>query len=195
MELMDEILRLLRQGDKRGLELLFRQFYKPLVMYALKQLGCREEAEDVVQDVFVRLCECQRFEAIERNVRSYLYQSVYNRCMDVLEQNKGTRVELSDNALGFTDEEMPDDEDWNTRMDEIYAAVERLPERTREIFTAIVFQGKRYKDVADELGISVNTVKTLKKGAYAKLRSRLGGLTEEELMFTLLLLAALYTRV
>ena len=185
MELMDEILRLLRQGDKRGLELLFRQFYKPLVMYALKQLGCREEAEDVVQDVFVRLWECQRFEAIERNVRSYLYQSVYNRCMDVLEQNKGTRVELSDNALGFKDEEMPDDEDWNTRMDEIYAAVENLPPRTKAIFKAVVMDGKRYKEVADELEVSVNTIKTTLSRAVTTLREQL---SDKAFLLLLLLL-------
>ena len=173
MEQTEHVLALLKQGDKRGLELLFRQFYKPLVMYATRYVPLQEDAEDIVQDVFVKLWETQRFELIERNLRSYLYQSVNNRCLDVLEKNKMVRVEVSDSLLGFTEADMPDDEEWNTRMDEIYAAVERLPERTREIFTAIVFQGKRYKDVADELGISVNTVKTTMSRALSTLRNEL----------------------
>lgn len=173
MESMDEILHLLKRGDKRGLELLFRQFYKPLVMYAARYVACSEEAEDVVQDVFVKLWEGRRFEVIERNLRSYLYQSVYNCCMDVLEKNKMTRVELSDSVLGFSETETPDDEEWNTRMDEVYAAIEKLPPRTREIFMAIVFEGKRYKEVAEELNVSMNTVKTTLSRALTTLREQL----------------------
>ena len=51
MEEADKILVLLKQGDKRGLELLFRRFYRPLVMYALKFVPQQEEAEDIVQEV------------------------------------------------------------------------------------------------------------------------------------------------
>ncbi len=52
MEQADRILELLRQGDKCGVELLFRSFYRPLVMYALKFVVHQEEAEDIVQEVF-----------------------------------------------------------------------------------------------------------------------------------------------
>ena len=181
---MDEILRLLRDGDKRGLELLFKQFYKPLVMYAAKFVGCPEDAEDAVQDVFVKLWESRQFESIERNVRSYLYQSVYNRCMDMLEANRGIRVELSDNVLGFTEEDKPNAEEWNTRMEEIYAAIENLPPRTRTIFKAIMLEGQPYKKVADEQHVSVNTIKTTLQRALTTLREELG----DKAFLTLLLL-------
>ena len=127
MEEADKILVLLKQGDKHGLELLFRRFYRPLVMYALKFLPQQEEAEDVVQEVFIKFWERKRFDMIDHYLRSYLY----------------------------------------------HREVDRLPDRTREIFTAIVLNDKRYKEVAEDLGVSVNTVKTALSRALSALRSNL----------------------
>lgn len=173
MEQADQILAFLKQGDKRGLELLFRQFYRPLVMYACKFIDSREEAEDIVQEVFIKFWEKSRFDFVERYLRSYLYHSVHNRCLDALEKKTVVKLESTDSLLEFSDTEMPDDSEWNARVDEIYREIDSLPARTREIFVAIVLDGKRYRDVADELDISINTVKTAFSRALSTLRGNL----------------------
>ncbi len=173
MEEADKILVLLKQGDKHGLELLFRRFYRPLVMYALKFLPQQEEAEDVVQEVFIKFWERKRFDMIDHYLRSYLYQSVRNRCLNIRESRAGITMKPVESLLEFSDTETPDDTEWNERIEEIYREVDRLPDRTREIFTAIVLNDKRYKEVAEDLGVSVNTVKTALSRALSALRSNL----------------------
>ena len=61
MDELDKILQLLKKGDRRGLELLFHHFYKPLVFYAMNFLVQQEEAEDAVQEVFIKFWEGKRF--------------------------------------------------------------------------------------------------------------------------------------
>lgn len=183
MENADNILQLLKQGDKRGLELLFRHFYKPLVFYALKFLENKEEAEDVVQDVFVKFWEEKRFYAIENYLRSYLYQSVRNRCLNLIEARKGITVCITDETKQIAEVEYLDETEWNVRIDRIYQAIDRLPERTREVFLKIVLEEKQYKEVAEEFQISVNTVKTLLARGLATLRKELDEKTYLFLLF------------
>lgn len=186
MEEADKILVLLKQGDKRGLELLFRRFYRPLVMYALKFVPQQEEAEDIVQEVFIKFWEQQRFDMIDNYLRSYLYQSVRNRCLNMLESRAGITMQPMDLLLEFSDTEMPDEAEWNERIEEVYREVDKLPDRTREIFMAVVLNGKRYKEVAEDLGISVNTVKTSLSRALSTLRSNLNERTYLVLLLLLL---------
>ena len=186
MEEADKILVLLKQGDKRGLELLFRRFYRPLVMYALKFVPQQEEAEDIVQEVFIKFWEQQRFDMIDNYLRSYLYQSVRNRCLNMLESRAGITMQPMDLLLEFSDTEMPDEAEWNDRIEEVYPEVDKLPDRTREIFMAVVLNGKRYKEVAEDLGISVNTVKTSLSRALSTLRSNLNERTYLVLLLLLL---------
>ena len=186
MEEADKILVLLKQGDKRGLELLFRRFYRPLVMYALKFVPQQEEAEDIVQEVFIKFWEQQRFDMLDNYLRSYLYQSVRNRCLNMLESRAGITMQPMDLLLEFSDTEMPDEAEWNERIEEVYREVDKLPDRTREIFMAVVLNGKRYKEVAEDLGISVNTVKTSLSRALSTLRSNLNERTYLVLLLLLL---------
>ena len=173
MKQTDEILAYLKQGDKRGFEILFQQFYRPLVMYAARLIGIRTEAEDIVEEVFIKFWEKSSFEMVDHNLRSYLYQSVHNHCLNLLEKNAPVKLESTDFLSDIPDSEMLDEAEWNARMDEIYREIDCLPVRTREIFVAVVLNGKHYQEVANELNISLNTVKKTLSRALATLRSNL----------------------
>ena len=171
MEDADKILALLKQGNKYGLELLFRRFYRPLTVFAMKFVTHREEAEDIVQDVFIQLWESSRFDSVKKYLRSYLYQSVRNRCLNVLESKGEILMKPIDVVLEWPSSELFDETDYDRYIDSIYREIDKLPERTREIFKAVVLDGKRYKEVAEEFGVSVNTVKTVLSRSLATLRS------------------------
>ena len=160
MDELDKILQLLKKGDRRGLELLFHHFYKPLVFYAMNFLAQQEEAEDAVQEVFIKFWEGKRFHAIKNSLRPYLYQSVRNYCLNLLEGKKVVLTEPINSGMDMAE-------------NELYKAVDRLPDRTREVFKRIVLDGKRHKEVAEEFEISVTTVKTLLARALAALRAEL----------------------
>lgn len=183
MDELDKILQLLRQGNRRGLELLFFQFYKPLVLYAMNFLHRQEEAEDTVQEVFIKLWEGNRFNSIKNKLRPYLYQSVRNACLNLLTGKKVVLMTPINSIMDLADVECLDESEWNTRIDLLYKAIDRLPDRTREVFKRIVLDGKRHKEVAEEFNISVTTVKTLLARALAALRADL-----DEKVYSILLL-------
>lgn len=153
--------------------MLFKNYYRPLVMYALGFLENRAEAEDAVQEVFIRFWENDHFSNIASYLHSYLYRSVKNACLNLMEKKVSVSSESLDTIREFS-EEMPDDEAWTDYLDKIYLAINNLPPKTREIFLAIHVENKKYKDVATEFGVSVNTVKTALNRALKKLRENLG---------------------
>lgn len=153
---------------------MFHHFYKPLVFYAMNFLAQQEEAEDAVQEVFIKFWEGKRFHAIKNSLRPYLYSTqCCNYCLNLLEGKKVVLTEPINSGMDMAENEYLDESEWNTRIDQLYKAVDRLPDRTREVFKRIVLDGKRHKEVAEEFEISVTTVKTLLARALAALRAEL----------------------
>jgi RNA polymerase sigma-70 factor (ECF subfamily) len=179
-----DILALLKAGDERGLERLFQQFYRPLVIYAQQYVGYVEAAEDIVQEVFIRFWESQPYQDINVNLRAYIYQSVRNSCLNQLKSSSKVQFGSIDEIGELSASEMLDESDWNEYMQEIYKKIELLPPRTREVFVAIVLENQKYKDVAEKMNISVNTVKTSLSRGLSTLRSNLS--KEGKIILTLL---------
>ncbi|MBL1407210.1 RNA polymerase sigma factor [Sphingobacterium faecale] len=166
------LLAALKLQDKESLEILFKQLYRPLVMFAAQFLDTVQEAEDVVQEVFVKLWENKTFHQIHSRLYAYLYRSVKNACIDRIRQRGGVRFELITEDEEISNEEPIDEEQWNLYISRIYAEIDKLPARTQEIFRAVILEQKKYKEVASQLGVSVNTIKTTLSRAFSKLRER-----------------------
>lgn len=139
-------------------DLIFQYYYRPLCLYALHYLGNVDEAEDAVQDCFVRLVELreQTSESVENNVRGWLYTAVRNRCIDLLRQRKGRTEILPTDADGpITDEEA---QERSTEEARLWTAIDALPDRCREVFLMAKRDGMHQADIAQELNISPRTV-------------------------------------
>ena len=153
-----------------NIEVLFRTNYRPLCLYALHYLNDIDAVEDIVQDSFVDLWELLKGGKEIKNVKSYLYTMVKNRSLEKLKQDN---LLTDDNIL---DKEEFEDEDLEERSyieSRLWSAIDSLPERCRDIFLMSKRDGLKYKEIAEELNISIKTVenqmskalKTLKKGA------------------------------
>lgn len=169
-----EILDLLKKEDEAGLKMLFDLFYRPLVIYAQQFISHTGEAEDIVQDIFIRFWEQAKYGSIDLNIRAYLYHSVRNGCINKIKAGSRNilNTRLSD-IPELSESQMFDEEEWSSYIDEIYAAVDALPPRMKKIFKSIVIENKKYKEVAQELNVSVNTVKTAFSRALSALRIKL----------------------
>lgn len=134
---------------------IFRKYYRPLCLYALHYLRVPENAEDVVQDCLTDFLE--RGDSVG-NSRSYLYMMVRNRCLDLL--NRESRIDYGHSPEEFegfhSDEDYEEDSFIEARM---WTAIDSLPERCREVFLMSKRDGLKYEEIAEELGISVNTVR------------------------------------
>jgi RNA polymerase sigma-70 factor (ECF subfamily) len=164
-----DILEISRQDRQKGVRLLFERYYRPLVLYAGTLIRDDFTAEDVVQDLFVRLLEGVYLEKIDPlALRSYLYSSVRNKCYthekrkDVLKATVDySRVEIAEETLATMNQQIVDD---------VTAVINRLPERTRRVVEGVLMRDMEYRKVAEELHVSVNTVKTLLRNGLGVLR-------------------------
>ena len=164
-----EICELLKERKIGGMELLFKEYYKPLVVWAATFLHDTQRSEDVVQDFFVKLWEKSFVDKLQPDTLiSYLFTSVRNLALNQLD-----RIDPLRRACDVARYESPWEE-YDSFEDEVFRRVEteigKLPPRTQEIIRSVYLKGMKYKEVADELGISVSTVNSLLVKALKKLR-------------------------
>jgi RNA polymerase sigma-70 factor (family 1) len=154
----DWLIQALREGRVDAFERMFRETYAPLVRSAAALLGRQEEAEDVVQRVFVQMWERRGETEIGLSVRAYLFRSVRNGCLNVLRHRK-VRGEYAREMITQSPGGTPEaDGDAGALEQKLAEALSRLPDRCRQIFEASRFEGKKYAEIAGDMGISVKTV-------------------------------------
>lgn len=151
---------------------LFDRYYTPLTLFAIRFLADEDAASDVAQNVFVTLYEHRR-EGPPRNIRSFLYTSVRNACLNVLKHERVKRQYEGEAAL--TADEMATDAadsliEESEAQAKIAAALAKLPEQCRKIFTMNRFDGLSNQEIADLLSISKRTVETQISNALKTLR-------------------------
>ncbi|MBR1705399.1 MAG: RNA polymerase sigma-70 factor [Bacteroidales bacterium] len=171
------IVELLREGDERAYRYLYEEHYAILCEIASRLLHDDFLAETVVGDVFFHIWEIRQDLEIRTSIRSYLARSVRNRCLNYLTSPsvRSTTTLEEDPVDGLRDPGFPLGRLLYSELEgEIGKAVGRLPEETRRVFRMHRFEGKKYQEIATELGISVNTVKYHIKRALSSLRTDLG---------------------
>lgn len=165
----------MRNKDRAAFAEVFHQYFKILRIYAQRFLDDREEAEEVVQDVFVKFWEKCASLAPDSSVKSYLYRSVHNSCLNQLKHQK-VRDSYQQYVLKQLDEGVEDGhllgsvEDTTQR---ILLEIDQLPPRCSEIFKLSRIEGLKYQEIAEHLEISVKTVEVQMGKALRVLRDKL----------------------
>lgn len=160
-----------RVSKKEGFEDIYKEYSKPMFLYALSFLISEEEAEDVIQEVFINFWKDDTYQKIQNEVtKTYLFRSVKNNCLNRLKKRDVLRDRLDLFREEIAEEEMMT---WNDELiQEVETEIAGMPEQTREIIQGVFFRGMKYQEVADQLGVSINTVKTLLKNGMRHLRER-----------------------
>ena len=136
------------------IDLIFQQYYRPLCLYATHYLHDIDEAEDVVQDCFVKLISRS---IMPENIKAFLYTSVRNACIDLLRRQSPIDTEISPTDFcGVMSDNQAQESSF--REAELWTAIEKLPERCREIFLMSTRDGMTYREIAVELDLSEKTV-------------------------------------
>lgn len=164
-----------KKGDARALQVIFKQFYGPLCLFAERMLRDRPAAEDIVGDTFLKLWNRHTdFENLQ-NIKAFLYITTRNASLNMLKQMQ--RESLSKKQLAYLsgdkDGFILNDIIRSEVLSEIYREIEKLPEQCRKIFKMSYFEGKKNQEIAAMLEISVHTVKNQKARAIQLLRVKL----------------------
>lgn len=148
-----------RQDDGAAFETLFRTYYATLSHFACAYLHDLDEAEEIVQDIFVKIWEKRHQLAIETSFKAYLYQSVKNKCLNHIRNKKTQSSHLT--IIDSKDYEAPTafgDLSTEELNDKLYEALEQLPPKCRQIFQLSRLDGLRHKEIADKLDLKVKTI-------------------------------------
>jgi RNA polymerase sigma factor (sigma-70 family) len=149
------------------------------------------DAEDILQDVFSELVEANRLLMPIEHVTGWLFRVARNRIIDLFRKAKPER--FSDTVVAGEDEELLQFEDLlpstdagpealyarNVLLDELELAVGDLPQEQRDVFVAHELEGRSFKEMAAETGVSVNTLLSRKRYAVLHLRKRLQSIYDE----------------
>jgi RNA polymerase sigma factor (sigma-70 family) len=138
-----------------------------------RRVANREDAEDILQDVFQRLVEANALLMPIEHVTGWLFRVARNRIIDVF-RKKRPDEELGLEELLRSHDVGPDGAyDRSVLLDAIETALADLPEEQRRVFIAHEVEGRSFKEMAEESGISVNTLLSRKRYAVLRLRERL----------------------
>lgn len=181
---MEEIktIELLRKGDEETFEALFNKHFKGLCLYAGNILKNSAAAEEIVEDFFCYLWDHCESLMINTSINGYLYTSIHNRCLKYLRHQKVKQNYIEESQFHFADKELlntvsadyPEANLISKELEEkISSAIGSLPEQCKKVFCLNRFENLTYQEIAGQVGVSVNTVKTQMTTALKKLREEL----------------------
>ncbi len=156
----DRVFLLIQSGDEKGLEMLFNTYYDPLCRYANTYLNDPDEAEEIVQNSFLKIWEKRKHLSIGTSAKSYLYQIVRNACLNEIKHRKVKKL-YGESVLrqGEHYQESSEEQTIQLELSElITTAIENLPGQCQLIFRMSRFEELKYQEIADQLNLSIKTV-------------------------------------
>jgi RNA polymerase sigma factor (sigma-70 family) len=182
--------RMAREQDQRISEVVKREQSR-LRNFIRRRVPDPGDAEDILQDVFYRLVEANRLLMPIEHVTGWLFQVARNRITDMFRkkepENFSDLDEVNDEGERSSFEDLLPSPDAgpealyvrNVLLDELETAMDELPEQQREVFEAHEFEGRSFKEISEETGVSINTLLSRKRYAVLHLRERLRRVYDE----------------
>lgn len=167
----ENILEQLKTGSSKSYELFFKVYYQDLFLWAHSIVKDADAAEDVVQEFFMDFWLKKRYQHIQTNLQSYIYRSVKNSCLNYLKRESKLIHDIEHLDLEASTPKL--DQETLENNQEIYSAINLLPEKCRAVFMLCCVHGHTYNEAAEDLGISMNTVRTHMVRAFKFLREKL----------------------
>lgn len=161
---------------KEGFEMLFNDYYESLVAYACSFVDEYDAAEELVQEVYFKLWTQRDKVNIKSTVKGYLYSMVRNASLNLIKHLKITEEYKSYNKLSIEqfEQQVSDAAELSDLQYKIKRSINALPLQRKKIFLMSRYDGLKYQQIADELGISIRTVEKQMSAALKFMRTELG---------------------
>ena len=154
------LLKKIQSGEQEALEVLFKKYFQSLCEFASSYVNQREVAEEIVSDVFFSIWIKRNEITIKLSLKSYLFAAVKNKSLDQLKKQQQVYSDLTtlDNEGHADSPSVLSEIDYRDLEKEVNDMIEELPPQRQKVFKLNRFEGLKYKEIADILKISVNTV-------------------------------------
>ena len=159
------------KGDVYSYKVIFNTFYNRLYAFSLNYVEDTYAAEDIVENVFLVLWQKKNDFGKVENLKSYLYSMVRNASIDYLKkEERSVTLDIDKHdTIELLDQHIIEEETHAL----LYKALDSLPAKCRKVFELSCLEGVKYKDISEELEISINTVKSQRARAIELLKQNL----------------------
>ncbi|HCC51646.1 MAG TPA: RNA polymerase sigma-70 factor [Porphyromonadaceae bacterium] len=159
MHITDEtLIAAIKEDDYVSYNRLFVRYYNRLCQYVYGWLENREDSEDIIQELFLNLWSRRKKIEVNENVSGYLFMMAKNMSLNHIRATKNYRtlLEKQSSAPDYYEEDLLESDEFRIAL---YDCIERLPERSREVFILHRVKGMKQKEISEKLSISVKTIK------------------------------------
>ncbi len=165
----------LKSGDTNAFRKIYTNYYNKLCVYVFSFTNNDTIAEDIVQDVLLKLWDQRASINIQTSLKSYLYKAVYYRYIDHFRMKKKTNENIESIRYNTLNELHENSEDYiEQRLHNLRIAIEELSPRCKEVLLLNKIEGYKYREIAKTLNISIKTVEGHMVKALKTLRKKLG---------------------
>ena len=178
LERLEPLESMTREQDRRIAEIVRRERSR-LLNFIRRHVSDPLDAEDVLQDVLYRLVETNRLLMPIDHITGWLFHVARNRITDLFRQSRTDRLGDLEDLLPSPDAGPEAAYAHGVLVDELELALDELPPEQRAVFVAHELEGRSFKEIAAETGVSVNTLLSRKHYAVRRLRRRLQGIYDE----------------
>ena len=155
----DKLWKAIQLKDVQAFESYYKEQYRFFLLSACKYLGDIPRAQEIVNDVFLKIWQSSDSIEIQSSLRFYIHRSVVNACLNQLEKDKREKRNLSQSGIPAEQSVEWKEMEDNELEIRIYKAIDELPEQCRKVFRMSRFEQLKQQEIADRLGISIKTVK------------------------------------
>lgn len=167
-----DLLALFKKDPEIAFKRLFDIYYMQLCVYTVQLTDSFEMAEDVVQKVMIYFWEKKYYERVADDLRGYLFSATRNMALADLKRKRFVSMEeIAGFEVEIPNEEI-NEEEWMERGRQLLEELEKLPQQELLAVKTVILENKKYKEAAEELNISINTLKTHLSRALSKLRKK-----------------------
>ncbi len=168
----------INEGDQEAFKILFELYYAKLLYIASNYISSREDAEEIVQDVFLKIWKNRK--SITTNLNGYIFKVTRNACLDHL-RSKKHKLSISNNILqleALLNHNALADQMTSTIIEKelearIQISIASLPEKCKRVFIKSRIEGLKNKEISEELNISIKTVENHMSKALKHMRLHL----------------------
>ncbi|MBB5636614.1 RNA polymerase sigma-70 factor (ECF subfamily) [Pedobacter cryoconitis] len=168
----EDLLNLIEDDDKSAFTIFYSNNFQKLVLVSDRYVKNIHAAEEIVQDMFLKIWEDKGLLLYVNSVKAYLYRSVVNASLNYVNRQKNIEKHHLKIAEHLTDDDIEIINEQNELIVLLYNEIELLPEKCQKVFKLSRLEGLKYRDIAVELSISEKTVENHMSNALRLLRMR-----------------------
>lgn len=167
-----DLISLIKRGQSATFTRFYTSYFQKLILASDKYLSDIHTAEEIVQDIFLKIWEFPESLTEVKSVKSYLYRSVINASINFSNRQKNLEQHHLKLAAEFSEDDLSDLDDENEMIVILRNEIEKLPAQCKKVFKLSRFENFKYREIALELNISEKTVENHIGNALKILRTR-----------------------